>query len=151
MHSVAFVWGNTQPAAAPGTGQAVEVWIDGAWQAGMLRGCRLTDDDSALAEVLLTGRSDAAIVWVPFAYLRRPTASRRPSVPAQRAATDRHGQGRTPGQPTGAAGRHRAKPTVSPDDGGRYQPADTPTARLPLSRIAVPSASAPVSGKSVRS
>jgi hypothetical protein len=150
VHSVAFVWGNTPPAAAPGTGQAVEVWMDGAWQAGTLRGCRLTEDDSALAEVGLTGRSDAATVWVPFASLRRPIASGRPLMPAQRSATDRQGQGRTPGESAGAAGRHRA-PAASSDADVRQQPADTPTARLPLSRIAVPLTLAPVSGKSTRS
>lgn len=142
---MATVFGFGEPPAAPpiGAGQPVALWWAGAWPSARLRDCRLCSDGTAPAQVQLEDRQNPTGLWVAFTDLGPPTPEPVPGSSRQGldqsdsmepgAGEDLGPQGVTHRQALTVAGKHRA-PTADP----RMDQIDRSTARLPLTRIAVP-------------
>jgi hypothetical protein len=140
-------------ATADDSPQAVEAWWEGAWHPGLLLGCRIQADGSALARIRLDSHGTGAVIWTPFDRVR--PAAGQPVQGAGRQGADAHPNDsttprRAPG--SGGGGRHRLRPaTGEPTSMHSGAMDDRATVRLPLTRVAVPAPGGPDAERGERS
>ncbi|MCW2903892.1 MAG: hypothetical protein JWO67_6157 [Streptosporangiaceae bacterium] len=134
-------------ATADDSPQAVDVWWESTWHRGLLLGCRIQEDGSALAKISRDSVVGRAVIWAPFDRLR--LATHRPAPEAGQQTAEAHPSGSTvPGcaQGSGLGGRHRLRQAAGEPTSTVSGAADDPaTVRLPLTRVAVPASGDPVS------